>query len=83
MIFDSSCIVLRSINGLHVLNIGKTYEIEVRESFAGSAGIFIGILEGIITANRKKMLRIVDIKDEVFKTCIFIEDIVGINVIDS
>ena len=83
MTFDSSCIMLRDVNGLYVLNIGKTYEIEVCASGAGPDGIFTGILEGIFTANRKKMIRIVDCEDELIKTCIFIEDIVGIKLLDS
>lgn len=77
MTFYNFTVELTNAYGSYVLQFGHKYKISVSTgSGHGVCGTsYVGILEGVFTANRRKMLRIIDPEDDVFKTCIFIDDI--------
>lgn len=85
MTFYNFTVEITNAYGSYVLQYGHKYRISC--SVGSGHGVdgctYIGILEGIFAANRKKVLRICEPEDNAFKTCIYIEDIDSVKEIDD
>lgn len=85
MTFYNFTVELTNAYGSYSLQFGHKYEFSVSSGAGhGAAGTtYVGILEGVFTSNRNKMLRIFDPEDIAFKTCVFISDIDYVKEIDD